>query len=182
MVYLVIVIVVIFLMITFKCLTTSLGYYKNKTLADVAKGLDSLFAVYGEGGSMTIQSMRPNRKEEYLQFAKRVYNDGCCIEFSFPEAEWSKQYFSGLVEELNKNEIAYEIESSDDEGINKYLKCKNIKQTSDGMQIIRIACKVLGLDADEDRFILHAKGPVDEELFLKYKQNRESELKRSANQ
>jgi hypothetical protein len=104
----------------------------------------------------------------FVQFAKHhKQQQQPILHFGFPDAPWSRQYFGPLVKMFQTNGIDFNIVSTGEDGVRRFLEIdldkEDLKDTvASGANIARLAFESMGLDQSAT-FRIHFKGGISPE-------------------
>jgi hypothetical protein len=126
---------------------------KKKVFYDIPfDGLSAIFDlalnVLGEGSVVFIE--KPN-DVRFLQFVRYDHReDGPLLQFSFPRAPWSADYYDRVREALSSNGFAVDTEvTGSSDGVTAFLDVKRISSPAVAADIATLAWAAMGLSTEE---------------------------------
>ncbi len=100
------------------------------------------------GGNMTIET---SRRGLFLQFAKYIDAVGVAgLQFDFPHAPWSRQYYPILAAELREAGFEFEVQEVSGGDVSEFLVVDLHKDLEKAQDLVRLSLqRVFGLAPDE---------------------------------
>lgn len=140
------------------------NYYSNVTRDEFKHFFQALIK---QGSNQCLLLIKHMNSKRFVQFAKYIAdNSEIIINFGFPDAPWSREYFRPLIRELNSAGIDYAIESTSDKTefvtrfIDVNMKLDKIDRVvTKCIHITNISFKVMGI-GDEESFRIHFEGKL----------------------
>ncbi len=131
---------------------------------DLVKYFSALLKRGYNGGNMTIET---SRRRLFLQFAKYIDAAGVAgLQFDFPHAPWSRQYYPILAAELREAGFEFETQEVSGGDVSEFLVidlCKDLEKAQD---LARLSLqRVFGL-APEEAVVVYLRhgSPWDETI------------------
>lgn len=145
-------------------------YHRNVKRNEFERFLRGLIVQSAHGAILFIEHEGSDR---FVQFAKYVtIESGTIINFGFPDAPWSQNYFKPLMEALESAGVDYHIQSTgDDHGfvsrfIDVNMKVDNIDKVAKELaRIAHISFETMGL-GNSEKFQIHYEGDMDRNAVL----------------
>jgi len=141
------------------------NYYRGIQVGDLERFFDSLMNRSTLGSLLFIKHQK---SERFIQFAKHGSESSPVLHFGFPDAPWSRQYFSPLVSALQENGFQCRIRGTGIEPTVRFLEVDipvGPDTTKRGAFLARISLECMGLDATE-KLRVHLEGEVSRETAL----------------
>jgi hypothetical protein len=97
--------------------------HRNIPLKGLIEFLTILFHRGFNGGFMIVQVPYDSKKfKRFIQFSKYIGGKKKVgLQLDYPLAEWSKPYYEKLKSVLKRNDILFDIEKTDEEGVPEFL-------------------------------------------------------------
>ena len=138
------------------------NYYRGVDINDFQRFVKGLIKQGTNGSLMFINHQESKR---FVQFAKcEINGPGTIINFGFPDAPWSRNYFSPMVEAFKNFNVEYEIQETSDDSdfvtrfIDVNIKVDDIeKSMAELCRAAKIAFKVMKVK-ENDKFRIHFEG------------------------
>ena len=95
--------------------------HKHRNIAQdqLEEFLEALFYRGYDGGFICIEIPK---SRSFIQFSKYMGTRGVVgLQFDFPLADWSKEYYAKLSSVLNDRAVKYEIQSTGEAGVSEFL-------------------------------------------------------------
>jgi hypothetical protein len=139
--------------------------YRDLTSKDFPRFTDSLISQGGDGALLFI---RHDGSERFVQFAKHL-SPMPTIHFGFPDAPWSRNYFSTVHDSLCAADFrCYERSTPDTADVPRFLCIDEINSPTEATEIARVAFSAMGVD-DHATYTIHQEGPVSLAEWRRYK-------------
>jgi hypothetical protein len=139
------------------------NYYRNQKSSDFVRFIEGLITSGGDGCLLIIRHQKSNC---FVQFAKYITDDRShtIINFGFPDAKWSRDYFKPLCDAFDKLGINYRVQGTGDHSdlVPRFIELdRNVDQarkTSEELaRLAEIAFMVMGIDKMQT-FRIHYEG------------------------
>ena len=124
-------------------------YRHKRTVADDLSKLFKVLLYRGyDGGLMFIEA--PDRKR-FLQFRKYIKSrSNVGVEFSFPFAPWSGEYYEKVKESLERRGIDFSVVRTNEQVVTEFLLIDLKQDVEKGIEVARLILReVFGLRPDE---------------------------------
>jgi hypothetical protein len=136
--------------------------YKISDLNDVEKYLTTLVE---ECKDYSLLFIEHKNTKYFIQFAKYVMkNNNINLHFGFPDAPWSRGFFSIIQDLFKKENIEYCIVDTSAEKVPKFLEVNFIENNKTAIKIAKLTFKAMGLSA-QDNYVLYFKAELDEKAI-----------------
>ena len=124
-------------------------------------------------GDCSLLFIEHEGSERFIQYAKYVLDESnTTINFGFPDAPWSADYFKPLIKAFEASGIDYDIQSTNDKSgfvsrfIDVNIKADDVENTiKKCVQVSHVAFEVMGL-TDVDKFRIYFEAEHDKEAYF----------------
>lgn len=138
------------------------NYYRNQRYSDFVRFIEGLIISGGDGCLLFIKHQRSAR---FVQFAKYISkNSDIILNFGFPDAKWSRAYFTSICKAFDANGVDYQVRGTGDTGdfVLRFIDItRKVDETAKVAQqfatIAKISFSVMGLD-ETQTFRIHFEG------------------------
>lgn len=157
-------------------------WWLSRPLVHSLSGLDGLEKFLGDllerGADGTVLIITHVGTGHFVQFVKYFDPQGARrLHFGFPDAPWSREYFSAVRQALQAMGIALRTESTQREGVRRFLVAEDLDDIGVAKDIAIAALGAIGLNR-EDEFRAQFDGGTDPAQDLEQVKQTWTELKK----
>ncbi len=145
--------------------------YRGQTAANFPRFIESLMSQGGDGALLFIYHEDSNR---FVQFAKYLApRRNIC--FAFPDASWSRPYYSAVATALAETGFQTYEQSTGETTTPRFLRVDDIWTVQSGAEIAATAFQAMGVAANAT-YTIYQEGPASFSEWKRYEANRSKSL------
>ena len=132
-------------------------------LNELERFLKNLIGEFTDGSVLIVEDRKTKR---FIQFAKKAK---VILHFGFPDAPWSRKYFTRVEDAFKKKNIQFTINPTGEEIVTKFLDIE-ISKIDKGVELAKTAFSAMDIPAS-GHFRAYYKGELTENALRGIKRN-----------
>jgi hypothetical protein len=143
-------------------------YYRNITFSELPKYLEGLLEVFSDGSALII---RHQDSERSVLFYKSIRGTQRWLNFTIPDAPWSRSYLPEIEKIFKKDNVKYFTQSKDHKESPNNLTVRSISNVDFALSLLKVSLYVMELD-ENAIFEVHYEGSHSYKESKKYFENK----------